>query len=107
MHVYPRKLFSTFSSLLIPPPPPSPTSLSADDFLIHFEEKVAMIRNSFTNPVTPHISHNEPTVTLEDTDVLQLVTHQRATTCPSAVLQSISEQPARPSSVCLQNRALN
>ncbi|KAJ8381164.1 hypothetical protein SKAU_G00019420 [Synaphobranchus kaupii] len=39
----PRKLFSTFSSLLIPPPPPSPSSLSADDFLIHFEEKVAMI----------------------------------------------------------------
>ncbi|KAJ8368696.1 hypothetical protein SKAU_G00087240 [Synaphobranchus kaupii] len=60
-----------------------------DDFLIHFEEK-----------------------TLEDTDVLQLVTHQRETTCPldpipSAVLQSISEQPARPSSVRLQNRALN
>ncbi|KAJ8336869.1 hypothetical protein SKAU_G00380890, partial [Synaphobranchus kaupii] len=49
------------------------------------------------------------TKTLEDTDVLQLVTHQRATTCPLdpiplAVLQSISEQPARPSSDQIQNR---
>ncbi|KAJ8332023.1 hypothetical protein SKAU_G00430000 [Synaphobranchus kaupii] len=64
---------------------PSITRDFWNDFLIHFEEK-----------------------TLEDADVLQLVTHQRATTCPqnpfpSAVLQSISEQPARPSSVRLQD----
>ncbi|KAJ8369183.1 hypothetical protein SKAU_G00092110 [Synaphobranchus kaupii] len=99
----PRKLFSTFSSLLIPPPPPSPSSLSADDFLTHFEGKVAMIRNSFTHPVTPHIPHTEPIATLssfkilEDSDVLQLVTRHRATTCPldpipSAILQSISSE---------------
>ncbi|KAJ8364779.1 hypothetical protein SKAU_G00136100, partial [Synaphobranchus kaupii] len=99
----PRKLFSTFSSLLIPPPPPSPSSLSADDFLTHFEGKVAAIRNSFTHPVTPHIPHTEPIATLssfkilEDSDVLQLVTRHRATTCPldpipSEVLQSISAE---------------
>ncbi|KAJ8356260.1 hypothetical protein SKAU_G00190540 [Synaphobranchus kaupii] len=71
------------------------------DFLTHFEGKVATIRDSFMHLVTPHIPHNEPTATLtffktlEDTDVLQLVTHHPATTCPldpipSAVLQSKS-----------------
>ncbi|KAJ8381209.1 hypothetical protein SKAU_G00019870, partial [Synaphobranchus kaupii] len=83
--------------------PPSPSSLSADDFLTHFEGKVATIRNSFTHPVTPHIPYTEPIATLssfktlKDSDVLELVTRQRATTCPldpipSAVLQSISAE---------------
>ncbi|KAJ8333439.1 hypothetical protein SKAU_G00414470 [Synaphobranchus kaupii] len=87
----PCKLFSTFSSL------------SAGDFLTHFEGKVAVIWNSFTHPVIPHIPHTEPIATLssfkilEDSDVLQLVTRHRATTCPldpihSAVLQSISAE---------------
>ncbi|KAJ8379880.1 hypothetical protein SKAU_G00006580 [Synaphobranchus kaupii] len=55
--------------------------------------------------MTPHIPHTEPIATLssfktlKDTDVLQLVMHYRTTTypldpIPSAVLQSISEQPA-------------
>ncbi|KAJ8349141.1 hypothetical protein SKAU_G00277300 [Synaphobranchus kaupii] len=99
----PHKLLSTFSSLLIPPQPPSPSSLSADDFLTHFEGKLGTIRNSFMHPVTPHIPHTEPIATLssfkilEDSDVLQLVTRHRATTCPldpipSAVLQSISAE---------------
>ncbi|KAM9513398.1 uncharacterized protein ACWYII_046825 [Salvelinus alpinus] len=39
----PRKLFATFSSLLNPPPP---SSLSADDFVNHFEKKVDDIRSS-------------------------------------------------------------
>ncbi|KAM9503495.1 uncharacterized protein ACWYII_000755 [Salvelinus alpinus] len=43
----PRKLFATFSSLLNPPPPPPPSSLSADDFVNHFEKKVDDIRSSF------------------------------------------------------------
>ncbi|KAJ8365355.1 hypothetical protein SKAU_G00141860 [Synaphobranchus kaupii] len=84
--------------------PSSGTSaLVADYFLTHFVGKVATIRNSFTHPVTPHIPHTEPITTLssfkilEDSDVLELVTRHRATTCPldpipSAVLQSISAE---------------
>ncbi|KAJ8354629.1 hypothetical protein SKAU_G00221960 [Synaphobranchus kaupii] len=92
----PLKLFSTFSSLLIPPPPASP-SLSADDFLTHFEGKVATIQNSFRHPVTPHIPHTEPIATLssfkilEDSDVLQLSTR---TTCLTRI--SPASEPAIP-----------
>ncbi|KAJ8359395.1 hypothetical protein SKAU_G00159200 [Synaphobranchus kaupii] len=53
-------------------------AVGKDDFLTHFEGKVATIRNSFMHPVTPHIPHTEPIATLssfkilEDADVLQL-----------------------------------
>ncbi|KAJ8373698.1 hypothetical protein SKAU_G00042780, partial [Synaphobranchus kaupii] len=67
----PRKLFSTFFSLLIPPPPPSPSFLSADDFLTNFKGEVATIWNSFTQPVTPHIPHNDPTTTLSSFKTLE------------------------------------
>ncbi|KAL7884572.1 hypothetical protein AOLI_G00073420 [Acnodon oligacanthus] len=36
----PRKLFSIFSSLLNPPPPPPPSSLTPEDFVTFFEEKM-------------------------------------------------------------------
>ncbi|KAL1022024.1 hypothetical protein UPYG_G00021240 [Umbra pygmaea] len=45
----PRKLFSTFSPLLNPPPPPPLSSLSADDFVHHFEKKndfLQLVRSS-------------------------------------------------------------
>ncbi|XP_064191712.1 dual specificity mitogen-activated protein kinase kinase 5 isoform X2 [Anguilla rostrata] len=74
-----------------------------DDFLAAFEGKVATIRNSFTHPVSPPTPQDNPTATLtsfemlEDSDVLQLITSHRATTCPldpipSKFLQSISSE---------------
>jgi hypothetical protein len=53
-----RKLFSTFSSLLNPPPPPS--SLSADDFVNHFETKAEDICSSFTQPINPATIEVQP-----------------------------------------------
>ena len=92
----PHKLFTT-------PPPPCHSPLSADDFLAHFEGKVAGIQNSLTHPVMPSTPQSSPTAALtsfmmlEPTDILQLGTNYRATTCPldpipSAVVQSISSE---------------
>ncbi|KAL7841619.1 hypothetical protein SRHO_G00253100 [Serrasalmus rhombeus] len=59
----PRKLFSIFSSLLNPPPPPPPSSLTPEDFVTFFEEKVDRIRQSFPSVPTP--SSNPTTCPLD------------------------------------------
>ncbi|XP_064880117.1 uncharacterized protein LOC135573865 [Oncorhynchus nerka] len=96
----PRKLFATFSSLLNPPPPPS--SLSADDFVNHFEKKVDDIRSSFAKSNdTAGSAHTALPCALTSfsplspDDISRLVTAGRPTTCPldpipSSLLQTIS-----------------
>uniref|UniRef100_A0A8B9I1J1 Reverse transcriptase domain-containing protein n=1 Tax=Astyanax mexicanus TaxID=7994 RepID=A0A8B9I1J1_ASTMX len=58
----PCKLFNIFSSLLNPPTPQPPTTLSPDDFVNFFEEKVANIHQSFspasTLPTRQHLPHS-------------------------------------------------
>ena len=101
----PKKLFSTFSSLLKPPPPTPPSCLSADAFVTYFEKKVDDISSSFPPP--PHKEVSEPPNTVDNIsclssfsplspdDVLKLVTSSRPTTCPldpfpSPIFQSIA-----------------
>ncbi|KAM9474599.1 uncharacterized protein ACWYII_008888 [Salvelinus alpinus] len=98
----PRKLFATFSSLLNPPPPPPPSSLSADDFVNHFEKKVDDIRSSFAKSNdTAGSAHTALPCTLTSfsplspDEISRLVTAGRPTTCPldpipSSLLQTIS-----------------
>ncbi|KAL6469243.1 hypothetical protein MHYP_G00227670, partial [Metynnis hypsauchen] len=99
----PHKLFNIFSSLLNPPPPPPPCSLTPEDFVTFFEEKVDRIRQSFPSVPTP--SARPPPLVLNplncfsslSTDaVLQLIKSSNPTTCPldpipSALFQSISK----------------
>ncbi|KAM9398239.1 uncharacterized protein ACWYII_032095 [Salvelinus alpinus] len=98
----PRKLFATFSSLLNPPPPPPPSSLSADDFVNHFEKKVDDIRSSFakSNDTAGSAHTAQPCALtsfspLSPDEISRLVTAGRPTTCPldpipSSLLQTIS-----------------
>ncbi|KAM9421447.1 uncharacterized protein ACWYII_021567 [Salvelinus alpinus] len=98
----PRKLFATFSSLLNPPPPPPPSSLSADDFVNHFEKKVDDIRSSFAKSNdTAGSAHTALPCALSSfsplspDEISRLVTAGRPTTCPldpipSSLLQTIS-----------------
>ena len=94
----PRKLFSTFSTLLKPPPPTPPSSLSADAFVTYFEKKVTDISSSFSH--LPHkTATNSPNSIpsasclssfspLSPDEVLKLVTSSRPTTCPLDPLPS-------------------
>ncbi|KAM9502200.1 uncharacterized protein ACWYII_000077 [Salvelinus alpinus] len=98
----PRKLFATFSSLLNPPPPPPPSSLSADDFVNHFEKKVDDIRSSFAKSNdTAGSAHTALPCALTSfsplspDEISRLVMAGRPTTCPldpipSSLLQTIS-----------------
>ena len=101
----PRKLFSTFSTLLKPPPPPPPSSLSADDFVTYFEKKVDDISSSFSHLPQNTVSNTRnciPNITclssfspLSPDDVIKLVTSSRPTTCaldpiPSPLFQTIA-----------------
>uniref|UniRef100_A0A673XCE1 Reverse transcriptase domain-containing protein n=1 Tax=Salmo trutta TaxID=8032 RepID=A0A673XCE1_SALTR len=93
----PRKLFATFSSLLNPPP-----SLSADDFVNHFEKKVDDIRSLFAKSNdTAGPAHTALPCALTSfsplspDEISRLVTAGRPTTCPldpipSSLLQTIS-----------------
>ena len=94
----PRKLFATFSSLLNPPPP---SSLSADDFVNHFEKKVDDIRSSFAKSNdTAGSAHTALPYALTSfsplspDEISRLVTAGRPTTCPldpiPSLLQTIS-----------------
>ncbi|KAI4888332.1 hypothetical protein NFI96_024824, partial [Prochilodus magdalenae] len=99
----PRKLFSIFSSLLNPPSPPPSSSLTLEDFVTFFEEKVNKIRQSFSPvPAPPSISPH-PLATnsltcfasLSSDEILQLLESSNPTTCPldpipSPLLRSIS-----------------
>ncbi|KAM9552834.1 uncharacterized protein ACWYII_034860 [Salvelinus alpinus] len=97
-----RKLFATFSSLLNPPHPPPPSSLSADDFVNHFEKKVDDIRSSFAKSNdTAGSAHTALPCALTSfsplspDEISRLVTAGRPTTCPldpipSSLLQTIS-----------------
>ncbi|KAK1789820.1 hypothetical protein P4O66_015706 [Electrophorus voltai] len=49
----PRKRFTIFSSLLNPPPSPPSSSLTPEDFITFFEEKVAAIRQSYSSNQCP------------------------------------------------------
>ncbi|KAI4886911.1 hypothetical protein NFI96_008689 [Prochilodus magdalenae] len=98
----PRKLFSIFSSLLNPPSAPPPSSLTPEDFVTFFEEKVNKIRQSFFSVPAPPSINPHPLATnltcfssLSTDDVLQLLESSNPTTCPldpipSTLLQSIS-----------------
>ncbi|KAI4897477.1 hypothetical protein NFI96_008599 [Prochilodus magdalenae] len=99
----PRKLFSIFSSLLNPPSPLPPSSLTPEDFVTFFEEKVNKIRQSFSPvPAPPSISPH-PLATnsltcfasLSSDEILQLLESSNPTTypldpIPSPLLRSIS-----------------
>ncbi|KAI4879268.1 hypothetical protein NFI96_025816, partial [Prochilodus magdalenae] len=99
----PHKLFSIFSSLLNPPSLPPPSSLTPEDFVTFFEEKVNKIHQSFspvpTPPsISPHLlATNSLTCfsSLSSDDILQLLESSNSTTCPldpipSTLLRSIS-----------------
>ncbi|XP_076858335.1 uncharacterized protein LOC143512193 isoform X2 [Brachyhypopomus gauderio] len=99
----PRKMFKIFSSLLKPSPPPTPTSLTADDFVTFFEEKVNTIRSTFSLVPVPTVSPPTPPFSLTSFSplsaemVLQLLTSSSPTTCPldpipSTLLQTISHE---------------
>ena len=82
----PRKLFSMFSSLLTPPSPPPPSSLTADDFVTYFTQKVKDISSTFT-PATilpPPIPTSVFThfIPLTSEEVNRIVNSNHATTCP-------------------------
>ncbi|XP_037388705.1 uncharacterized protein LOC119262025 [Pygocentrus nattereri] len=99
----PRKLFNIFSSLLTPPPPPAPCSLTPEDFVTFFEEKVDRIPQSFPSVPTPSTRPHHLILdpldcfsSLSTDAVLQLIKSSNPTTCPldpipSALFQSISE----------------
>ena len=102
----PRKLFSTFKSLLNPPPPPAPTDLNPDNFATFFTEKTANISKQFCEPPSrPEDTPLENTATpatlheftlLSEEDVSKLITRSRPTTClldpvPTNLLQDIAQ----------------
>ena len=101
----PRKLFSTFTSLLKPPPPTQPSSLTAEAFVTYFEKKVDDIRSSFSSLPhnnAPDSNRNNPDEScmpafslVSPDEVLKLVTTTRPTTCPldpvpSPIFQTIA-----------------
>ncbi|KAK1804865.1 hypothetical protein P4O66_019125, partial [Electrophorus voltai] len=96
----PCKIFTIFSSLLNPPPPPPFSSLTLEDFITFFEEKVAAIRQSFSSVPTPPTNVHSPTSNsltsfspLSTNEILQLLTSSNPTTCPldpSALFQTIA-----------------
>ncbi|KAK1792548.1 hypothetical protein P4O66_012485 [Electrophorus voltai] len=82
----PHKLFTIFSSLLNPPPP---SSLTPEDFITFFEEKVAAIHQSFSAvPTSPNNVHSPTSSSLTSfspltsDEILQLLTSSNPTTCP-------------------------
>ncbi|KAK1803304.1 hypothetical protein P4O66_004011 [Electrophorus voltai] len=105
----PCKLFTIFSSLLNPPPPSS--SLTLEDFITFFEEKVAAIHQSFSSVPTPPTNVHSPTSNsltsfspLSSDEILQLLTSSDPTTCPldpipSALFQTVINNSL--SSVCV------
>ncbi|KAL7841116.1 hypothetical protein SRHO_G00248070 [Serrasalmus rhombeus] len=97
----PCKLFNIFSSLLNPPPPPPPCSLTLEDFVTFFEEKVDRIHQSFPSVPTPStrpppLVLNQCFSSLSTDAVFQLIKSSNPTTCPldpipSALFQPISK----------------
>ncbi|KAK1785744.1 hypothetical protein P4O66_003102 [Electrophorus voltai] len=97
----PRKLFTIFPSLLNPSPPPPSSSLTPEDFITFFDEKVAAIRQSFSSVPTPPTNGHSPTSnSLTSFSPLSrdeiLLTSSNPTTClldpiPSAMFQTIKQ----------------
>ncbi|XP_068096401.1 uncharacterized protein, partial [Hyperolius riggenbachi] len=52
----PKRLFSTFNSLLRPPPPSPSSCLSAEEFATYFTDKIAKIRSVFSTQTSNSIS---------------------------------------------------
>ncbi|XP_049330258.1 uncharacterized protein LOC111194348, partial [Astyanax mexicanus] len=99
----PRKLFTIFSSLLNPPTPQPPTTLSPDDFVNFFKEKVANIRQSFppasnlpTKLYLPHSTSLSHFSLLSTDEILHLLHSNNPTTCPLDPLPSSLFQTIAP-----------
>ncbi|XP_076850097.1 uncharacterized protein LOC143499240 [Brachyhypopomus gauderio] len=100
----PRKLFSIFSSLLNPPSPPTPSSLTPEDFVIFFEEKIAAVHQSFSPAPNLPTSTPNPTLNslasfspLSSDKIHKLLTSSNPTTCPldpipSTLFQNMSRE---------------
>ena len=93
-----HKLFSIFLSLLSTPAPLPQSSVTADDFVVFFDGKIADTHSSFTTTPPTRLLLSAPCLSsfspLTDTNVSQLLSHH-PTTCaldpiPSSLLQAIA-----------------
>ncbi|KAK1797763.1 hypothetical protein P4O66_008116, partial [Electrophorus voltai] len=110
-----HKRYSIFSSLLNPSPHPASSSLTSEDFITFFEEKVAAIQQSFSSVPTLPTSVHSPTSKslaslspLSSDEILQFLNSSNPTTCqldliPSTLFQMISRDLLSFISVIINN----